>query len=255
MTNSYVNSYQLLAVFQEGTSQTLHRPAQNGGYGTSASSVGTASPDLSQHEDEAPKYIEEPPLKPYTSINNNKTENTNGEIKTVSRVIKSPPPPVPPKPVRHISVNSSRTSYIESTPASEDSGISSQDDRYRISSDSSKSETTENVIVKPTIYRTGEATFVAIGTPVKQAMYNGHANMDRRRFSSTSSDHADNEHSNSEVEEETFSLGRNSTRKSMFVDSPMLDRWAELQEERMFVVRDLAIILIHLAFTLFALLL
>jgi len=57
------------------------------------------------------------------------------------------------------------------------------------------------------------------------------------------------------VEEETFSLGRNSTRKSMFVDSPMLDRWAELQEERMFVVRDLAIILIHLAFTLFALLL
>lgn len=65
----------LLAVFQEGTSQTLHRPAQNGGYGTSASSVGTASPDLSQHEDEGPKYIEEPPLKPYTSINNNKTEN------------------------------------------------------------------------------------------------------------------------------------------------------------------------------------
>jgi len=142
-------------------------------------------------------------------------------------------------------VNSSRTSYIESIPASEDSGISSQDDRYRISSDSSKSETTENVIVKPTIFRTREATFVAIGTPVKQAMYNGHANMDRRRFSSTSSDHADNEHSNSEVEEETFSLGRNSTRKSMFVDSPMLDRWAELQEERMFVVRDVSIILIH----------
>lgn len=139
-------------------------------------------------------------------------------------------------------MNSSRTSYIESIP-SEDSGISTQDDRYRISSDSSKSETIENVIVKPTIYRTGEATFVAIGTSVKQAIYNGHANMDRRRFSSTSSDHADNEHSNSEVEEETFSLGRNTTRKSMFVDSPMLDRWAELQEERMLVVRDLSITL------------
>ncbi|KAL9968293.1 hypothetical protein ACROYT_G026648 [Oculina patagonica] len=223
----------LLAVFQEGSSQTLHRPAQNGGYGTSTSSIGTASPDLSQHEDETLKYIEEPPLKPYTS-NNNKVENTNGEIKTVSRVTKSPPPPVPPKPVRHISVNSSRTSYVESIP-SEDSGISTHDERFRIGSDSSKSETIENVVVKPTIYRTGEMTFVAIGTPVKPTVYNGHANIDRRRFSSTSSDHADNEHSNSEVEEETFSLGRNSARKSMFVDSPMLDRWAELQEERMFV--------------------
>ena len=141
-------------------------------------------------------------------------------------------------------MNSSNTSYIESIPASEDSGISSHDDRYRINSDSSKSETIENVIVKPTIFRTREATFVAIGTPVKQTMYNGHANMDRRRFSSTSSDHADNEHSNSEMEEETFSLGRNSTRKSMFVDSPMLDRWAELQEERMFMVRDVCIIII-----------
>lgn len=245
--NSYVHSYfvQLLAVFQEGSSHTLHHPAQNGGYGTSASSVGTASPDLSQHEDETPNYIEEPPRKPYTSINNNKSENTNGEIKTVSRVTKSPPPPVPPKPVRHISVNSSRSSHVESIP-SEDSGISSHDDRYRISSDSSKSETIENVIVKPTIYRTGEATFVAIRTPVKQTMYNGQANTDRRRFSSTSSDHADNEHSNSDVEEETFSLGRNSTRKSMFVDSPMLDRWAELQEERMFVVRYFFSILIYL---------
>lgn len=227
-----------MAIFQEGSSQTLHRPAQNGGYGTS-SSVGTASPDLSQHEDESSKFIEEPPLKPYMSINH-KVENTNGEIKSVSRIMKSPPPPVPPKPVRQISVNSSRTSYIESVP-SEDSGISSHDDRFRISSDSSKSETIENVVVKPTIYRTGEATFVAIGTPVKAAVYNGHGHanvVDRRRFSSTSSDHADNEHSNSEMEEETFSLGRNSTRKSMFVDSPMLDRWAELQEERMFVVRE-----------------
>lgn len=135
-------------------------------------------------------------------------------------------------------MNSSRTSYIESIP-SEDSGISTHDDRFRIGSDSSKSETIENVVVKPTIYRTGEMTFVAIGMPVKPAVYNGHANIDRRRFSSTSSDHADNEHSNSEVEEETFSLGRNSARKSMFVDNPMLDRWAELQEERMFVVREL----------------
>ena len=85
-------------------------------------------------------------------------------------------------------------------------------------------------------------TFVAVGRPVNQAVHNGHnghnghANHDRRRFSSTSSDHADNEHS--DIEEETFSLGRNSTRKSMFVDSPILDRWAELQEERMFVVRE-----------------
>lgn len=221
----------LLAVFQEGSSQLLHRPALNGGYGTSPSSVGTASPDLSQHEDEPPKYIEEQPLKQFTSIK----PNTNGEIKTAPRAVKSPPPPVPPKPVRNNTKNSSRTSYIESVP-SEDSGISSHDDRFRISSDSSKSETIENVVVKPTIYKTGEMTFVAVGMPVKQAVYNGqngHANHDRRRFSSTSSDHADNEHS--DMEEETFSLGRNSARRSMFVDSPMLDRWAELQEERMFV--------------------
>lgn len=168
-------------------------------------------------------------------------ENTNGEIKNVARVTKSPPPPVPPKPLRHTYVNSKRT-YIDSIP-SEDSGISTHDERFRISSDSSKSETIENVVVKPTIYRTGEMTFVAIGTPVKPAVYNGHTNMDRRRFSSTSSDHADNEHSNSEVEEETFSLGRNSARKSMFVDSPILDRWAELQEERMFMVRKFPITL------------
>ena len=230
---------QLLAVFQEGS--TIHRPAQNGGYATSTSSVGTASPDLSAHEDETSKYIEEQqPIKPFISINN-KVENTNGEVKNLSRTTKSPPPPVAPKPfrtVRQISTNGSRSSYIESIP-SEDSGISTHDDRdrFRIGSDSSKSEITENVSVKPAIYRskTGETTFVAIGRPIKSPVYNGHLNGDRRRFSSTSSDHADNEHS--EAEEETFSLGRNSTRKSMFVDSPILDRWAELQEERMFGVR------------------
>ena len=228
---------QLLAVFQEGSSQFLHRPAQNGSYGTSASSIGTASPDLSLHEDEPPKYIEEPPLKQFAPTK----PNANGEIQTEPRAVKSPPPPVPPKPVRNSTKNNSRISYIESIP-SEDSGISSHDDRFRISSDSSKSETIESVVVKPTIYRTGEMTFVAVGRPVNQAVHNGHnghnghANHDRRRFSSTSSDHADNEHS--DIEEETFSLGRNSTRKSMFVDSPILDRWAELQEERMFVVRE-----------------
>lgn len=153
---------------------------------------------------------------------------------------KSPPPPVAPKPVRAVrqtNVKSSRT-YVESIP-SEDSGISTHDDRdrYRIGSDSSKSEINENVSVKPTVYRskTGETSFVAIGTPIKTPVYNGLPNGERRRFSSTSSDHADNEHS--EGEDETFSLGRNSTRKSMFVDSPILDRWAELQEERMFGVR------------------
>ena len=214
---------------------------QNGGYATSASSVGTASPDLSAPEDEASKYIEEEqPIKPFLSVNN-KVENTNGEIKIISRATKSPPPPVALKPVRtaqQISANGSRSSYIESIP-SEDSGISTHDDRdrFRIGSDSSKSEITENVYIKPAIYRskTGETTFVAIGMPIKSPVYNGHSNGDRRRFSSTSSDHADNEHS--EAEEETFSLGRNSTRKSMFVDSPMLDRWAELQEDRMFGVR------------------
>ena len=230
-------------MFQEGS--TIHRPSQNGGYGTAASSVGTASPDLSPREDEAPKFIEEKqPIKSYVPVNN-KIENTNGEIKSLFRVTKSPPPPIAPKPVRPVRqvnnhINSTRTnSYVDSIP-SEDSGISTHDDhdRYRIGSDSSKSEINENnVSVKPAIYksRTGETTFVAIGRPIKSPVYNGHSNGERRRFSSTSSDHADNEHS--EVEEETFSLGRNSTRKSMFVDSPMLDRWAELQEERMFAVR------------------
>ena len=228
---------QLLAVFQEGS--TLHRPAQNGGYGTSASSVGTASPELSPREDETTKFIEQP-VKSFAPVSNT-IENTNGEVKHFSRHMKSPPPPVAPKPVRPVRqvkhILSARSSFVESLP-SEDSGISTLDDRdrYRNSSDSSKSEINDNVSVKPAIYksRTGETTFVAIGRPIKSPVYNGNLNGERRRFSSTSSDHADNEHS--EVEEETFSLGRNSTRKSMFVDSPMLDRWAELQEERMFGV-------------------
>ena len=229
----------LLAVFQEGS--TIHRPTQNGGY-RSASSAGTASPDLSPPEDESPKYIEEPHThKSYLPIDS-KVENTNGEIiSNSSRSRKSPPPTVAPKPlrtVRHISV-SSRTSYNESVP-SEDSGISMRDDRdrYRIGSDSSKSEINENVSVKHAIYRrkSGETTFAAIGMPIKRALYNGLSNGDRTRLSSTSSDHADTE--NSEVEEETFSLGRNSTRKSMFSDSPMMDRWAELQEQKMFEVSE-----------------
>lgn len=229
----------LLAVFQEGS--TIHRPTQNGGY-RSASSAGTASPDLSPPEDESPKYIEEPHThKSYLPIDS-KVENTNGEIiSNSSRSRKSPPPTVAPKPlrtVRHISV-SSRTSYNESVP-SEDSGISMRDDRdrYRIGSDSSKSEINENVSVKHAIYRrkSGETTFAAIGMPIKRALYNGLSNGDRTRLSSTSSDHADTE--NSEVEEETFSLGRNSTRKSMFSDSPMMDRWAELQEQKMFEVNN-----------------
>lgn len=228
---------QLLAVFQEGS--TLHRPAQNGGYGTSASSVGTASPELSPREDETSKFIEQP-VKSFAPVSNT-IENTNGEVKHFSRHMKSPPPPVAPKPVRPVRqvkhILSARSSFVESLP-SEDSGISTLDDRdrYRNSSDSSKSEINDNVLVKPAIYksRTGETTFVAIGRPIKSPVYNGNLNGERRRFSSTSSDHADNEHS--EIEEETFSLGRNSTRKSMFVDSPMLDRWAELQEERMFGV-------------------
>ena len=172
----------------------------------------------------------------------NKIENTNGEIKTSTRANRSPPPPVAPKPVRavrHVSV-SSRTSYNESIP-SEDSGISMRDDqdRHRIGSDSSKSEISENVPLKQAIYRSksGETTFAAVGMPIRKALYNGHLNGNKSRLSSNSSDQADAEHS--EAEDEGFSLGRNSIRKSMFADSPIMDRWAELQEKILFEVKNI----------------
>ena len=218
-----VIALKLVAVFDEASSS---QPTQNGGYGTSASSIGTASPDLSQ--DEISNAVEEPVIKPYTP-GNKKIEYAVEEIKTFSASSRNAPPPVPPKPMRQVG-NNNRKSFMESVP-SEDSGISTQDDRLRISSDSSKSEISETTLAASSVQKGGETTFVAIGTPVKT--YNGDSSTAiRRRYSSTSSDHADNEHS----DEETFSLGRNLARKSMFVDSPLLDRWAELQEERVFQV-------------------
>ncbi|XP_067023280.1 partitioning defective 3 homolog isoform X1 [Acropora muricata] len=226
----------LVAIFEE--SSTVHQVTQNGGCRTRDSSTGTASPDLSAPEDESPKFIKEP--QSMKSIIN-KIENTNGEIKTSTRANRSPPPPVAAKPVRavrHVSV-SSRTSFNESIP-SEDSGISMRDDqdRHRIGSDSSKSEISENVPLKQAIYRSksGETTFAAVGMPIRKALYNGHLNGNKSRLSSNSSDQADAEHS--EAEDEGFSLGRNSIRKSMFADSPMMDRWAELQEKRLFEVNN-----------------
>ncbi|XP_074624635.1 uncharacterized protein LOC141882580 isoform X2 [Acropora palmata] len=226
----------LVAIFEEGS--TVHQVTQNGGCRTRDSSTGTASPDLSAPEDESQKFIKEP--QSMKSIIN-KIENTNGEIKTSTRANRSPPPPVAPKPVRavrHVSV-SSRTSYNESIP-SEDSGISMRDDqdRHRIGSDSSKSEISENVPLKQAIYRSksGETTFAAVGMPIRKALYNGHLNGNKSRLSSNSSDQADAEHS--EAEDEGFSLGRNSIRKSMFADSPIMDRWAELQEKILFEVNN-----------------
>lgn len=226
----------LVAIFEEGS--TVHQVTQNGGCRTRDSSTGTASPDLSAPEDESPKFIKEP--QSMKSIIN-KIENTNGGIKTSTRANRSPPPPVAPKPVRavrHVSV-SSRTSFNESIP-SEDSGISMRDDqdRHRNGSDSSKSEISENVPLKQAIYRSksGETTFAAVAMPIRKALYNGHLNGNKSRLSSNSSDQADAEHS--EAEDEGFSLGRNSIRKSMFADSPMMDRWAELQEKRLFEVNN-----------------
>lgn len=227
----------LVAIFEEGS--TVHQVTQNGGCRTRDSSTGTASPDLSAPEDESPKFIKEP--QSMKSIIN-KIENTNGGIKTSTRANRSPPPPVAPKPVRavrHVSV-SSRTSFNESIP-SEDSGISMRDDqdRHRNGSDSSKSEISENVPLKQAIYRSksGETTFAAVAMPIRKALYNGHLNGNKSRLSSNSSDQADAEHS--EAEDEGFSLGRNSIRKSMFADSPMMDRWAELQEKRLFEVKNI----------------
>lgn len=226
----------LVAIFEEGS--TVHQVTQNGGCRTRDSSTGTASPDLSAPEDESPKFIKEP--QSMKSIIN-KIENTNGGIKTSTRANRSPPPPVAPKPVRavrQVSV-SSRTSFNESIP-SEDSGISMRDDqdRHRNGSDSSKSEISENVPLKQAIYRSksGETTFAAVAMPIRKALYNGHLNGNKSRLSSNSSDQADAEHS--EAEDEGFSLGRNSIRKSMFADSPMMDRWAELQEKRLFEVNN-----------------
>ena len=113
---------------------------------------------------------------------------------------------------------------------SEDSGIYISR-RNRIGSDSSKSELSE---VSPRVIRTAETAFVAIGTPIqvdnKQFEFNGNAKTQKNKNMESKDFELEDDDDN---DDGTFSLGRNSARQSMFVDNPVLDRWAELQEKRM----------------------
>ena len=157
------------------------------------------------------------------------------------------PPQVAPKPQAK---KGPRTSFVESTP-SEDSGIF-QEDRIRMGSDSSKSEGHEILYSPPTIttIKTSETAFVAVATraPIQSNVAHFTDPNERGRLSSASSGQfeVDQESGHSD-EEESFGLGRNTSRKSMFVDSPMLDRWAELQEQRMYEVGQMTVVMLHCA--------
>lgn len=195
------------------------------------SSTGTASPDLFQVQSSILRE-EIKPIKIFPIVRDIFEKEEDKMPASPSK--KGPPPAVAPKPQ---SKKQTRLSYVESAP-SEDSGII-QDDRIRIGSDSSKSEANETAVPPQTVTvrRTSETAFVAVATPVRND-FNFSESSDRGRLSSASSDHFEADHSGDHSEEEdSFNLGRNVARKSMFVDNPLLDRWAELQEQRMFGVR------------------
>lgn len=219
--------FQVVAVFEE---KPVHRPVDNGGDGMSSSSIGTASPDIFQSE--------------FTNIHNGfntkssslptKDENHNNTIPSKLVVVSShineklPPPPVAPKPRGY--KRKEGDVLTESLP-SEDSGIYIST-RNRIGSDSSKSEPSE---VSPRVIRTAATAFVAIGRPIqvdKHFDINGTAENQKDEPSN------DFELEDDDDDDGAFSLGRNSARQSMFVDNPVLGRWAELQQERMFDEQD-----------------
>lgn len=166
-----------------------------------------------------------------------KDENHNDTVPSKLVVVSShiseklPPPPVAPKP-RGYKRKDGGNVCSESLP-SEDSGICILR-RNRIGSDSSKSELSE---ISPRVIRTAETAFVAIGTPIqvdKSFDFNGSAQTQNNQESKDFELEDDNDD-----DDGTFSLGRNSARQSMFVDNPILDRWAELQEKRMLEEQDL----------------
>jgi hypothetical protein len=211
-------------VFEE---QIVNRPLHNGGDGMSASSAGTASPDIFQAE--------------ISSINENtkmrtlsptKDENHNITSKLIvvsSSHIKEkpPPPPVAPKP-KISRTKETSVSTVDSVP-SEDSGIYVNAQYSCIGSDSSKSEVSEPVS-SPRVMRMAETAFVAIGTPLpSNKQFNFDVNHNDGKASLSDFEQIDDEEDDGQ-----FSLGRNSARQSMFVDNPVLGRWAELQDKRLY---------------------
>lgn len=195
----------------------------------STSSIGTASPDIFQAE--ISSINEDSNMR---SLSPAKDENQNITSKLIvvssAQIKEKPlPPPVAPKPKR---TKQPSVSTVDSVP-SEDSGIYVTTSRNFIGSDSSKSEVSEPIST-PRIMRTSETAFVAIGTPINAPNKPFNFNVsDNTRNTSTS----DFEQMDDDEEDGQFSLGRNSARQSMFVDNPVLDRWAELQEKRIYEER------------------
>lgn len=163
------------------------------------------------------------------------------------------PPPVPPKPNRRPGqLSPAKISSLE-TRLSEDSGISNGERSDIIAANLSSLRLINNSLTNDTSQvsrhrsRPSEIVFAAVGTPIKTSVKhvqepakqvpekveyqpeNGGRNL---RIQSLSSEN------DYQSEEEQFTLGRNNTRKSMFADNPVLDRWAEKQEENMLMVRD-----------------
>lgn len=212
---------QVIAVFEE---QSISRPAHNGGDGMSTSSVGTSSPDIFQSELTALHNGFNAKSKSVPTKDENHNDTIPSKLVVVSTHIneKLPPPPVAPKP-RGYKKKDTQHTLPDSLP-SEDSGIYVTT-RNRIGSDSSKSEFSE---LSPRVIRTAETAFVAIGTPIQvDTQFNFNVNSETKKNESEKDFELDHD------DDGTFSLGRNSARQSMFVDNPVLDRWAELQHKRM----------------------
>jgi len=197
----------------------------------SISSIGTTSPDIFQAE--IISINEGSKLK--TSSLATKDENHNNTSPSKLIVVSShineklPPPPVAPKPQGY---KKKEVPVLTDSLPSEDSGIC-VNARTRVGSDSSKSELSE-VLPSPRVIRTAETAFVAIGTPI---LVDNQFNFNVKDENKKNTSQKDLELEDDDDDDDgTFSLGRNSARQStrMFMDNPVLDRWAELQEKRMF---------------------
>lgn len=198
----------------------------------STSSIGTASPDIFQAE--ISNINDDSNMR---SLSPAKDENQNITSKLIvvssAQIKEKPlPPPVAPKP-KITRTKEPSVSTVDSVP-SEDSGIYVTTSRTCIGSDSSKSEVNEPVST-PRVMRTSETAFVAIGTPIisPNKPFNFNVSNDTRNTSTS-----DFEQMDDDEEDGQFSLGRNSARQSMFIDNPVLDRWAELQEKRIYEERE-----------------
>ena len=157
---------------------------------------------------------------------------------------------MPPKPNRRPGqLSPLRISSLE-TRLSEDSGISHEDRNDPIGTNLSSPRSANSVRTDPPQVlrvqsRPSETVFAAIGTPIKTSVNYVPEPIKQvpekvehllEIVDNDITTHSMRSESDYHSDDGLFTLGRNSTRKSMFADHPIMDRWAEKQEERLFQV-------------------